>query len=150
MEHLHAVYQLVLAVLLGGIIGLDRERAHKPAGFRTHMLVAGAAAFLIALGELVDIHYATTLGNQIIRSDPIRIIQTIITGISFLGAGTILRNKKGPIEGLTTAATLLFAAAAAIGISVGVGAYVLATVATLLVVLILNLGRRIEGWLGMR
>ena len=148
MQDLEVVFQLGLAIVLGGVIGLDRERAGKPAGFRTHMLVAGAAAFLVALGELIDIRYANAVGDELIRSDPVRVLQTIVTGISFLGAGTILRHKKGPIEGLTTAATLLFAAT--IGIAVGVAAYLLAIVATALVVLILIFGTRVESWLGIR
>ena len=107
---------------------------------------AGTAAFLVVLGQIMDMRYVENVGPEIIRSDPIRVIQTIIKGISFLGAGTILRHKKGPIEGLTTAATLLFAAT--IGICVGVGAYILAIAATVLVVLIL--GIRIEDGLGIR
>ena len=148
MQNLELLFQLGLAILLGGAIGLDRERAEKPAGFRTHMLVAGSSAFLVMLGELIDLRYIGILGEDVIRTDPVRVLQTIITGISFIGAGTILRHKKGPVEGLTTAATLFFAAS--IGIAVGVGAYLLAIVATVLVVFILVFGIRIEDWLGTR
>ena len=148
MQNLEILLQLCLAVVLGGVIGFDRERAGKPAGFRTHMLVAGASAFLVVLGEMIDVRYAKAIGDELIRSDPVRVLQTIITGITFLGAGTILRHKKGPVEGLTTAATLLFAAT--IGIAVGVSAYLPAIVATALVVLILTFGLRIENWLGIR
>jgi putative Mg2+ transporter-C (MgtC) family protein len=148
LENLEVVFQLLLATVLGGVIGLDRERHEKPAGFRTHMLVTAASAFLIALGGFVEVKYAVTAGAELIRSDPIRIIQTIITGISFLGAGTILRHKKGPVEGLTTAASLFFAAT--IGIAVGVSAYLLAIAATVLVVAILVVGARIGHMLGVR
>ena len=145
---LEIVFQLVLAFLLGGVIGFDRERAHKPAGLRTHMLVAGAAAFLVYLGYAIELYYVDKVGESIIRSDPIRVIGAIITGVSFLGAGTILRTRKGPVEGLTTAASLFFAAT--IGIAVGVGAYLLAISATVIAVLILVLGLRLENWLGLR
>lgn len=148
VQNLEVIFQLGLAIVLGGVIGFNRERAEKPAGFRTHMLVAGASAFLVVLGGMIDERYISVVGAEVIRSDPVRVLQTIITGISFIGAGTILRHKKGPIEGLTTAATLFFAAT--IGIAVGVGAYLLAIVATLLVVIILVVGIRIEIWLGIR
>lgn len=148
MQDLEVLLQLGLAILLGGIIGLDRERADKPAGFRTHMLVAGSSAFLVVLGEMIAERYVSIIGADVIRSDPIRVVQTIITGISFVGAGTILRQKRGAIEGLTTAASLLFAAT--IGIAVGVGAYLYAVVATIIVVIILVVGIRVEDWLGTR
>ena len=147
-QDLNVISRLVLAVILGGVIGLDRERADKPAGFRTHMLVCASSAALVILGEQIALRYREILGADIIRTDPVRVLQTIITGISFIGAGTILRHRQGAVEGLTTAATLLFAAT--IGIGVGIGAYLLAIVATLFVVLILILGVRIEEWLGMR
>lgn len=147
-QNLEILLQLGLAVVLGGAIGLEREHADKPAGFRTHILVCTAAAFLVALGELLNSKYALALGNDFIQTDPIRVIEAVITGISFLGAGTILRHKKGPIEGLTTAASLFFAAT--IGIAVGLSAYVLATIATVMVIVILIVGVRIEKWLGIR
>jgi putative Mg2+ transporter-C (MgtC) family protein len=148
LQNLEVFFQLGLAILLGGAIGLDRERADKPAGFRTHMLVCAAAAMLVLLGQFIDLNYIEVVGTDVIRTDPVRVLQTIITGISFIGAGTILRHKKGPVEGLTTAATLFFSAT--IGIAVGVGAYPLAIVATVMVVGILVLGVRIENWLGTR
>jgi putative Mg2+ transporter-C (MgtC) family protein len=148
LQNLEILFQLGLAVLLGGAIGLDRERAEKPAGFRTHMLVCASSALLVILGAQIDLRYREIIGADVVRTDPIRVVQTIITGISFIGAGTIMRHKKGAVEGLTTAATLLFAAT--IGIGVGVGSYLLAIVSTALVVVILVLGIRIENWLGTR
>jgi putative Mg2+ transporter-C (MgtC) family protein len=107
---------VALSLLLGGIIGLEREWADKPAGLRTHMLVAGAAAFLTSMGEILIANL--DVPESLIRSDPVRIIEAIITGISFLGAGTIIRHKgENEIEGLTTAASLLFAAAIGIGVA---------------------------------
>jgi putative Mg2+ transporter-C (MgtC) family protein len=107
---------VALSLLLGGIIGLEREWADKPAGLRTHMLVAGAAALLTSMGEILIANL--DVPESLIRSDPVRIIEAIITGISFLGAGTIIRHKgENEIEGLTTAASLLFAAAIGIGVA---------------------------------
>jgi len=108
--------KVVFALLLGGAIGLERESADKPAGLRTHMLVAASATMLTGLGNFV----VSELGvrSDIIRTDPIRIIEAVITGITFLGAGTIIRYRgEGEIEGLTTAASLLLVGALGIGIA---------------------------------
>lgn len=103
---------VALAMILGAAIGLEREAKDKPAGLRTHMLVAGAATFLVALSDVAVKRFDVDLGTGLVRSDPIRIIEAVITGISFLGAGTILRHKGSDhIEGLTTAGSLLFVAA---------------------------------------
>ncbi|MCI0721969.1 MAG: MgtC/SapB family protein, partial [Acidobacteria bacterium] len=103
---------VALAMLLGGLVGLDREAARKPAGLRTHMLVSGAAALLVLLGHVMVRNYDAKLAS-LLTSDPIRIIEAVITGVSFLGAGTIIRDPRdgGQVEGLTTAASLLLAAA---------------------------------------
>ena len=101
-----------VAMILGAVLGYDRERADKPAGLRTHMLVAGAAALLVGLGEIMVTRSNAVLPEGIVRSDPLRIIDAVVTAVSFLGAGTIIRHRKGgDIEGLTTAASILFAAA---------------------------------------
>src|ERR1051325_6240738 len=87
---------------LGGAIGFERELADKPAGMRTHMLVAGAAALLVALGDKLIEHFSKYDG--LIRGDPIGLIAVTVTGVSFLGAGTIIRrDHQSPVEGLTTA-----------------------------------------------
>ena len=118
--------RLVVAAVAGGLIGLEREALHKPAGVRTHMLVSlGAALFVLA-----------TL--SIIPDEVGRIIAGIATGIGFLGAGTIFRSKDS-VKGLTTAASIW--TVAAIGLTVGGGQYVLAIAATILVILILQLKR---------
>jgi len=126
-----------LAMILGGLVGLDREAARKPAGLRTHMLVSGAAALLVLLGQVMVRNYDATLAS-LLTSDPIRIIEAIITGVSFLGAGTIIRNRRegNQVEGLTTAASLLLAAA--IGISVALSQWIVAVGLTLLVLLVLR------------
>ena len=125
-----------LAMLLGAAIGLEREIEDKPAGLRTHMLVAGAAALLVALGDVMIKHFDMALGSELVRSDPIRIIQAVITGVSFLGAGTIIRSSTRQVEGLTTAASILFATA--VGVCVALSQLVLAVGATVLVLVTLR------------
>ena len=126
-----------LATLLGAAIGLEREIEDKPAGLRTHMLVAGAAALLVALGDVMIKHFDVALGSELVRSDPTRIIQAVITGVSFLGAGTIIRHSSTrQVEGLTTAASILFAAA--VGVCVALSQLVLAIGVTVLVLVTLR------------
>ena len=128
---------VALAMILGAVIGLEREAKSKPAGLRTHMLVAGAATFLVALSDVAVKRFNVDLGSELVRSDPIRIIQAVITGISFLGAGTILRHKGSDhVEGLTTAASLLFVAA--IGFCVALSQVLLAIGVTALVLVTLR------------
>ena len=128
---------VALAMFLGAVIGLEREAKDKPAGLRTHMLVAGAAAFLVALSDVAVQRFSVDLATGLVRSDPIRIIEAVITGISFLGAGTILRHKGSDhVEGLTTAASLLFVAA--LGICVAMSQVLLAIGVTVLVLVTLR------------
>ena len=88
------------AMVLGGLIGLERELASKPAGLRTHMLVTGASALLVVLGDFMIQYYGDSPFVEAIQTDPIRIMEAIITGISFLGAGTIIfRSGKESVEG---------------------------------------------------
>ena len=98
---------VVISMLLGAVVGLDRELADKPAGLRTHMLVAGSSTLLVSLGKLIVPDFG--LNDMALGSDPLRIISAIITGVSFLGAGTIIRRGgEDRVKGLTTAAALLF------------------------------------------
>ncbi|NGP88662.1 MgtC/SapB family protein [Fodinibius halophilus] len=128
--------KVIFAMFLGGLMGLERELARKPAGLRTHMLVAGASSLLVVLGDIMIINYSTGSVVDAIQADPIRIMEAIITGISFLGAGTIIfRNQEETVEGLTTAASILYAAA--IGITVALQQYLLAGVLTVIAIVIL-------------
>lgn len=120
---------VAVAMVLGAAIGFERESAEKPAGLRTHMLVAGAAALFVALGDIVVRHAGLQVGSELVQSDPIRIIDAVITGVTFLGAGTIIRHRgENEVEGLTTAASILFAAA--VGACVALSQWVLAVGAT--------------------
>jgi putative Mg2+ transporter-C (MgtC) family protein len=140
---------VALSMVLGAAVGLEREFKDKPAGLRTHMLVAGASAFLAALGSVIVERFATGGEGEVWRSDPIRIIEAVITGVSFLGAGTIIRHRqKEQVEGLTTAASLLFAAA--LGICVAVSQALLAVGATALVLVTLRGMGWLERWFARR
>lgn len=126
-----------VAMVLGGIIGLDRELEKKPAGLRTHMFVAGASAMLVGLSDVLLDRFTIQDYNEFLRTDPIRIVEAIITGISFLGAGTIFRAGDGEgIEGLTTAASILICCA--IGISAALEQWLLAVGVTIFSILILR------------
>jgi putative Mg2+ transporter-C (MgtC) family protein len=116
--------RLVVAALLGALVGWERERAQRPAGLRTYMLVAfGSALFTVLSLE--------AFGPQ---ADPARLAANIVVGIGFLGAGTIFREGE-IVRGLTTAAGLW--AVAAIGMAAGVGEYLLAAISTVIVLIIL-------------
>lgn len=130
---LQILLYIMLAMFLGGLIGLEREMADKPAGLRTHMLVAGASALLVGLSDSVI--QGMDVSSSVLRSDPIRIVEAVVTGITFLGAGTIIRYRE-EVEGLTTAASLLFVAS--IGIAAALSRFTLAVGATLLTLLILR------------
>lgn len=142
MFQLQILAEIVLAMLLGGVIGFEREAADKPAGLRTHMLVAGSATMLTGLGNIVVSQLA--IDQSVVNSDPIRIIEAVITGITFLGAGTIIRHRggEGRIEGLTTAASLLLAGT--LGIAVALEQIVLAIGGTVIVLVILRAAKLIS------
>ena len=128
--------EVALAMLLGGVIGFERELADKPAGFRTQMLVAGAAALLVGLSDAVMVRFLVE-GKAAVTVDPLRIVEAIITGISFLGAGTIFRRSSSEqVQGLTTAASILLCAA--VGISVALRQFVLAVGVTFLALIVLR------------
>jgi putative Mg2+ transporter-C (MgtC) family protein len=119
-----AILRLALAAALGGVIGLEREYHHKPAGLRTNMLIAlGSALF-----SILSVQLGAGAGS------PDRVAAQIVTGIGFLGAGAILRSGEN-IHGLTTAATIWVNAA--IGMAAGLGSYVVATGAAALTLVVL-------------
>jgi putative Mg2+ transporter-C (MgtC) family protein len=127
--------EVAAAMALGGAIGYERESANRPAGFRTHMLVAGAAALLVALGDAL----VTTFGLQhggLISADPFRLVGGVIAALGFIGAGTIFSRDGRNVEGLTTAASLLFSGG--IGVAVGIRQWWLAIGATVLALLVLR------------
>lgn len=129
--------RLLLALVLGAAVGLERERSHKPAGLRTIMLICVGAELLTEASLLA----ASFQLHDLVRADPARIAAQIVTGIGFIGAGTILVHR-GNVVGLTTAASMWVAAA--IGMMVGLRAYVVAVGGAFLVVMTLLVLGRIE------
>ncbi len=126
---------VIIASILCGIIGFEREMGHKPAGVRTNMLVGGAVVLLVSLGEVIIIHYSQLGVDAIIKADPVRIIQAIIIGVSFIGAGTVLQiQSESKIKFLTTAATILFSTG--VGIAVALHQYYLAGSVTIFIILV--------------
>ena len=137
-RHLEIVLiRVIIAAALGAVIGVQREKAGKPAGFRTHILVS--------LGTAVAVLGCAAIG---MGHDPLsRVIQGIVTGIGFIGAGSILKlSDEREIRGLTTAAGLYMTAA--IGVSVALGAIGVAIIGTVLTVIVLGVLGAIESRLG--
>ena len=131
-DQVELVLKLMVSVLLGGIIGYERELSHKPAGLRTHIFVCmGACLFTIASFFLLP-------ENLGVGADVTRIAAGVVAGISFIGAGSIIA-LRGDVKGLTTAASLWVIAA--IGLLVGLGHYLLPVIATIISYVILRLDR---------
>ena len=126
--------RIVAACLLGGIIGYERESANRPAGFRTHILVCVGAAMVMLTGEFVHRNFGGT-------SDPARLGAQVVSGIGFLGAGTILRAGLN-VRGLTTAASLW--AVSCIGLACGIGFYSGAVITTAVICTTLGYFKRFE------
>jgi putative Mg2+ transporter-C (MgtC) family protein len=132
--------RLLIALALTGVIGWERERLRKPAGFRTHILV-GLGACLVMM---VSLGMADLYPNPLQRVDPGRIAAQVVVGIGFLGAGTILRSKEGIVSGLTTAASLWVVSG--IGLAVGCGFYRGAYLTTGLVLVVLYFMNRVDDY----
>src|SRR6185437_5706689 len=126
------VFRLFLASVFGALIGLERERKDWTAGMRTHMMVSLGAALIMIVSTF---GFSDVLGQKNIVLDPSRIAAQVVSGIGFIGAGTILFMNKGRIRGLTTAAGLW--TVAAIGLATGSGMYLAAGTATVFALIIL-------------
>ena len=131
--------RLALAVLLGGIVGIERELSGKPAGLRTNILICLGSALLMDLSITIGLIDG---GERV--GDPARIAAQVVTGVGFLGAGTIMQ-ARGEVVGLTTAATIWVVAA--IGLAVGAGHRAKAVAAALLVTLVLTALGWLERWM---
>lgn len=137
--HLEIVLRLALGAVLGGLVGLERERLEWVAGLRTHMLVCVGATLIM----IVSIWgFGDIVGRPGVVLDPSRVAAQVVSGIGFLGAGTILFLRQEVIRGLTTAASLW--TVAGVGLAVGGGLYVAAIAATVLVLVILALVKPLE------
>ena len=128
--------RLFVAMVFGAIVGIDREVTARPAGLRTHMLVAlAAAAFTIITFELAEVFNGQSEG---LKGDPIRIIEAVTAGVAFLAAGSIIQ-RRGSVEGVTTGAGLWLAGA--LGLAAGAGYYTLGAIATILALIVLTILR---------
>jgi putative Mg2+ transporter-C (MgtC) family protein len=136
MDLVEVVLKLALAVALGGLIGMERETSQKPAGFRTNILICVGSAMMMILAQLL---FGGKDGNS---NEVARIAAAVITGVGFIGAGTILQ-ARGSVTGLTSAATIW--AVAGLGLVIGAGYYVIAIIFSVIVILTLLFFRRIEG-----
>ncbi|HEX9785976.1 MAG TPA: MgtC/SapB family protein [Opitutaceae bacterium] len=136
-----ALLRILAALVLAGILGGERQMIGKSAGLRTHMLVGVGAALAVNVCNGLIERFADS--EDILRVDPLRVIEAVLTGIGFLGAGTIIfRRGEDRISGLTTAASIW--ATAAVGLAAGNGDYILATGATVIVFTVLRVLGYIE------
>jgi len=138
------IIRLIVAGILGAVIGLDREYRAKEAGYRTHFLVSLGSALMMIVSQY---GFAGVLQEGVVRLDPSRIAAQVVTGIGFIGAGTIIFQKQ-VVRGLTTAAGIW--TAAGIGLAIGAGMYIIGIVATLLTLAGLELLNRIFKNIGMK
>ncbi|MBR5430225.1 MAG: MgtC/SapB family protein [Firmicutes bacterium] len=128
ISNLELIFRLLLATVVGLLFGLDRERAHKPAGVRTYLIVCLASCVISIVSAYgYQSAVAAYAGNINLNTDPARLMVGVLTGIGFLGAGIIWRSPRGDVSGVTTAAGILMLAA--LGICCGLGLYLLVAVA---------------------
>ena len=134
---IQATFKLLLSLILGSVVGLERKRKGQPAGIRTFALISMGATLSMIISIFVPQEYLGHVAN----GDPSRIAAQVLSGIGFLGAGAIIQ-MKGSVRGLTTAAGIWMIAA--IGLAVGVGMYIIACIATLFILFILHQLEHIE------
>lgn len=141
--------RVLLAMFIGGMVGLDRERKGRPAGFRTYMLVALGSSLTVMLGQYLSIMMNgpwLPMSQEVgVKTDVVRFSAQVINGIGFLGAGTILVTGRQEVKGLTTAAALW--ASACIGIAVGAGFYECVIVGFVLILVSMKLLPKIEDYI---
>ena len=143
MSEIVLLGRMALAIALCGIIGIEREFHGRPAGLRTHLLVGGGSALIMVIGAAIS-QVATGSEDGIMSLDIARLIAGVVTGIGFLGAGTIIRQGDW-VRGLTTAASVWFVAG--IGIAAGQGLYIIAAGATAIGFIVLFAFSQVEAWL---
>lgn len=134
--YVEMIIRLAAACVLGGVIGYEREHVHRPAGFRTHILVCVGSALVMVTSEFIYYTYSSQ-----VNLDPARLGAQVISGIGFLGAGTIIKEGVS-VKGLTTAASLW--AVSCIGIAVGIGFYSGAVIATAVIYFTLIILKKLQ------
>ncbi|WP_414902001.1 MgtC/SapB family protein [Rhizobium cremeum] len=137
--------RLLIALICGAVVGIEREWQQRPAGLRTHILICLSAAALAISG--IEITYLSTFQSDAIRIDPLRLIESLTSGVAFLAAGTIV-FARGEVKGLTTGAGMWLAGT--IGLAAGLGLWQIAVVTTVFAVIVLWLLRRLEVGLKFR
>ena len=130
--------RLLLSLLCGGLLGFERGRKRRPAGFRTYMLVCMGSTLVMITNLYISSLFANT--------DPARMGAQVISGIGFLGAGTIIVTRRNHVKGLTTAAGLW--AAACVGLSLGIGFYSGALLGCVMIFIVMSLMQRMDDWVG--
>lgn len=137
------VLRMIAAIVLGGVIGFERERRGKDAGLRTHMLIAFASClFLLISQALAELPFS---GASNVNVDPLRLVEAVTAGVAFLSAGLIF-SRNGSVKNVTTGASMWLSGA--IGTACGVGQIGLAGLATIMVVIVLAVIGRLERRLG--
>ena len=140
------VLRILCAMAVGGIVGLDRERKGRAAGFRTYMLVALGAALTVMLGQYLSIMMETAWADKAVqlglKTDVVRFGAQVINGVGFLGAGTIIVTGRQQVKGLTTAAGLW--ASACLGLAIGAGFYECVFIGFVLILVCMKLLPKIE------
>lgn len=146
MPPLQAILRMLAAVIVGCLIGLDRELRNKPAGMRTHILIALAAALFTLITFELHYQFAGREGTR--TADPVRIIEAVTAGVAFLAAGAIIQSR-GSVQGLTTGANMWLAGA--LGVACGAGYYELAVIGTVFALVVLVVLAKLETrWSGKR
>lgn len=141
-QDLSILLRISVAMLLGATLGIEREMGKHAAGLRTHMLIAGAAALIVGLGDSIAEHFQEERYRDLLQVDPVRLIEAVVACVGFVAAGTILRGSRDDqVSGLTTASSLIMSAA--IGIAVGIGEYVIAVGVSVLCLIVLVVFSRI-------
>lgn len=136
---LEAVLRILMAVVAGSLVGLDRELRNKPAGLRTHILISLAAALFTLITFELHEQFAGAGGTK--TADPVRIIEAVTAGVAFLAAGAIIQSR-GNVQGLTTGANMWLAGA--LGVACGAGYYFLAIVGTVFALIVLVVLAKLE------
>ncbi len=134
--------KLFIAAILGGFIGWEREKRGRPAGLRTHLLLCVGVTLMMLVSEHIFVHYQVYKSDSVLRIDPARIAAQVVTGVGFLGAGTIMRFRAS-VRGLTTAASLWIVSG--IGLAVGSGFILPAIFTTIIAITTLIFLPKVEG-----
>ena len=146
LNFVSVVLRILCAMAVGGIVGLDRERKGRAAGFRTYMLVALGAALTVMLGQYLCVMLSTAWADKVselgLKTDVVRFGAQVINGVGFLGAGTIIVTGRQQVKGLTTAAGLW--ASACLGLAIGAGFYECVFIGFVLILVSMKLLPKIE------